>query len=107
MSRGVRTPETTSSPCALGRKSPDGSGAPVISSRQNATPEPDVVALVAEHHLLDVDRRAPVVGDPVQPPVGDRPVAEPRVEHRADRLRQLLTRILRERLAGLARRRSP
>ena len=27
-SRGVRTPETTSSPCARGRKSPDGSGRP-------------------------------------------------------------------------------
>ena len=39
MSRGVRTPETTSSPCAFTRKSPDGSGAPVISSRENATPE--------------------------------------------------------------------
>ena len=38
-SRGVRTPDTTSSPCAFRRKSPDGSGAPVISSRENATPE--------------------------------------------------------------------
>ncbi len=46
MSRGVRTPETTSSPWALGRKSPDGSGAPVTSSRLNATPEPDVSPLL-------------------------------------------------------------
>ena len=38
MSRGVRTPDTTSSPCAFTRKSPLGSGAPVISSRENATP---------------------------------------------------------------------
>ncbi len=30
------------------------------------------VALVAEHHLLDVDRGAPVVGDAVQAPVGRR-----------------------------------
>ena len=36
--RGVRTPETTSSPCASSRKSPLGSGAPVTSSRENATP---------------------------------------------------------------------
>ena len=40
MSRGVRTPETTSSPWALGRKSPEGSGAPVSSSREKATPLP-------------------------------------------------------------------
>ncbi len=40
-SSGVRTPDTTSSPCAFTRKSPDGSGAPVISSRENATPEHD------------------------------------------------------------------
>ena len=38
-SSGVRTPDTTSSPCALTRKSPEGSGAPVISSREKATPE--------------------------------------------------------------------
>ena len=41
MSRGVRTPETTSSPWALTRKSPDGVGSPVISSREKATPEHD------------------------------------------------------------------
>ena len=42
----MRTPETTSSPCALTRKSPDGSGAPVTSSRENATPEHDVSPLL-------------------------------------------------------------
>ena len=42
MSRGLRTPDTTSSPCAFGRKSPDGSGAPVTSSREKATPEHDL-----------------------------------------------------------------
>ena len=46
MSRVLRTPETTSSPCALARKSPEGSGAPVTSSRLNATPEPDVSPLL-------------------------------------------------------------
>src|SRR4030065_25734 len=38
MSCVLRTPETTSSPWALTRKSPDGSGAPVTSSRLKATP---------------------------------------------------------------------
>jgi hypothetical protein len=46
MSRVLRTPDTTSSPWALARKSPDGSGAPVISSRENATPDPDVSPLL-------------------------------------------------------------
>jgi hypothetical protein len=42
----VRTPLTTSSPCASTRKSPLGSGAPVTSSRLNATPEADVWPLL-------------------------------------------------------------
>ena len=46
MSRVLRTPLTTSSPWALIRKSPDGSGAPVISSREKATPEPEVSPLL-------------------------------------------------------------
>ena len=46
MSFVLRTPDTTSSPWALGRKSPDGSGAPVTSSRLKATPEPDVSPLL-------------------------------------------------------------
>ena len=54
------------------------------------------LALVAEYHLLHVDRRAPAVGDAVDPPVGDGAIAGPGVEHRADRLAQLLVRILRE-----------
>ena len=59
------------------------------------------VALVAEHHLLDVDRRAPLVGDPVDAPVLDGALAGPGVEHGADREPQLLLRVLREVLAGL------
>ena len=39
-------PETTSSPCAFWRKSPEGSGAPVVSSRLKATPEPDASPLL-------------------------------------------------------------
>ena len=46
MSRVLRTPDTTSSPWALVRKSPDGRGSPVSSSRLNATPEPDVSPLL-------------------------------------------------------------
>ena len=42
----MRTPDTTSSPCAFERKSPLGRGAPVISSRENATPEHDVSPLL-------------------------------------------------------------
>jgi hypothetical protein len=46
MSHVLRTPETTSSPWALGKKSPDGSGAPLSSSRLNATPLPLVSPLL-------------------------------------------------------------
>ena len=46
MSCVLRTPETTSSPWALSRKSPDGSGAPVTSSRLKATPDPEVSPLL-------------------------------------------------------------
>ena len=42
----LRTPETTSSPWALARKSPEGSGSPVISSRLKATPDPEVSPLL-------------------------------------------------------------
>ena len=54
---------------------------------------------VAEHHLLDVDRRAPVVRDVVDAAIGHRAVPQPGVEDGTDRETQLLLRILRERLA--------
>ena len=38
----LRIPATTSSPWELVRKSPEGSGAPVVSLREKATPEPEV-----------------------------------------------------------------
>ena len=44
--RRCGTPETTSSPWAFSRKSPEGSGAPVTSSRLNATPEAEVSPLL-------------------------------------------------------------
>ena len=53
-------------------------------------PRAGIVAQVSVDHLLDVDRRPPVVGDPVQPPVLDRALAVPGVEHGADRLMKLL-----------------
>ena len=62
-------------------------------------PGPRGRALIAEHHLLDVDRRPPLVRDVIEPPVGDRPLAKPGIEHRVDRLAQLLARVLRELLA--------
>ena len=58
------------------------------------------VTHVAEHHGLDVDRRAPVFGDVVELAVGDGACAHPRLEHRANGTPQLLMRVLRE---GLAR----
>ena len=58
-------------------------------------------ALVAVDHLLDVDRGAPVVGDVVDAPVGDRALAHPRVEDRADGLLELLARV------GAGSRRAP
>ena len=56
-------------------------------------------AEVAEHHLLDVDGRAPVVRDVVDAAVGHRALAQPGVEDGADGEAQLLLRILGERLA--------
>ena len=59
----MRMPATTSSPCALARKSPYGAvlaGGGVAGERDAGA---GVVALVAEHHRLDVDRGAEVVGD--------------------------------------------
>ena len=65
------------------------------------------VALVAEDHLLDVDRGAPLVGDAVDAPVLLGAVAGPGVEDRADREPQLLLRVLRELLVGVLACRAP
>ena len=54
---------------------------------------PAAVALVAEHHLLHVDGGAPVVGDPVDAPVGLRALAVPGVEDGPDGLLELLARV--------------
>ena len=59
------------------------------------------LALVAEHHLDDVDGRADVVGDLVGVPVHLRARRVPRVEHGAIGTAQLLAGILREARADL------
>src|SRR5665213_3337547 len=94
MSRGVRTPETTSSPCALGRKSPLGSGAPVTSSRENATPEPEVSPLLPNTICCTLTAVP-------QPAVGDRPLTRPGVEHRSDGQPQLLGGVLGKLVTGV------
>ena len=60
-----------------------------------------VVAHVAEDHELDVDGRAPGLGDVVHLAVGDGPVVHPGAEHGADRAPELLAGIVGEFLAGL------
>ena len=54
------------------------------------------LAHVAEHHRLDVDRRAPIIGKTVDPAIVHGAAAEPRVEHRADRAIELLVRVVRK-----------
>ena len=63
------------------------------------------LAHIAEHHRLHVDRGAPGFRNVVQPAVGHRARVHPGRKHRADRAPQLVVRILREILAGLARHR--
>ena len=59
-----------------------------------------VVAGVAEHHRLHVDRRAPLDRDVVLAAVNDGAVVHPRTKHSADRAAKLVPWIIRERLAG-------
>src|SRR5437763_1806540 len=59
-------------------------------------PGAGVHAQVAKDHRHDVHRRAEVGGDPLLPPVQDRPVGVPRAEHGLDRQVHLLPRVLRE-----------
>ena len=60
------------------------------------------VALVAEHHLHDVDGRTEVVGDLVRAAVDLRARRLPGVEHGSRRALELLARVLREPRADLA-----
>ena len=67
-----------------------------------ATPVPESVALVAEHHLHDVDRGAEVVGDALRLAVVAARAGCPTLEHGLDRAAQLFARLGRE-LAARAR----
>ena len=62
---------------------------------------PRVVALVAEHHGLDVDGRAERVVDLVLAAVVDRPLVVPGAEHGLDAARELLGGVLGELPAGV------
>ena len=103
----MRTPDTTSSPWAFGRKSPLGVGSPVISSREKATPLHDVSPLlpnticwtftaVPHSSGMRLMRRYSTARSPIQ-------------ESNTARIawRELLARVLRELLAGLVARRPP
>ena len=61
------------------------------------------LAHVAEHHRLDIDRRAPAFGNGVEPAIGDGALVHPGAEYGADGAPQLIVRILRERRAMLVR----
>src|ERR1019366_5787125 len=60
-----------------------------------------VVAHVAEHHGLDIDRGAPLGWDVVQPALSDGARVHTRPEHRADGAPESLMRIGRERYASV------
>ncbi len=60
------------------------------------------LAHVAEHHGLDVDRRAPAFGDVVHAAVELGAIVHPAREHRSDGAPELGLRVLRERVAELA-----
>ncbi len=59
-----------------------------------------LVAGVAVHHGLHVDRRAPAVRDVVEAAVGHGAVVVPAAEHGRDRAPELLPRVVREVVAG-------
>ena len=70
-----------------------GSGAPVTSSRLNATPEPDVSPLLPNTICWTLTAVPQSSGMRLMRRYWHGPLAHPRVEHRADRLRELLARV--------------
>ena len=99
--QGLRVPDAGHHVLALGvdQEVPVLAGGP----RGRITRESDAgargVVAVPEHHGLNVDRRAEVVGDAFALPVGDRPRSVPRGEDGLDGPAELLVGILGERLA--------
>ena len=67
----------------------------------NTTPVALLLAHIAEHHGLNRDGGAPILGNVVQPPIGDGARIVPGAEHRGDRAPELHVQILREGLAEL------
>ncbi len=82
------------------RNSPYSFFSPVDGLRVKATPVAEVVAHIAEHHGLHVDRGAPAFRNIVQAAVSIGALVHPGPEHRADRAPKLLVRVLREWLAA-------
>ena len=60
-----------------------------------------VIPHIAEHHGLDIHRRAPACRNAVEPAIGGRARIHPAVEHGTDGAPQLVMRVLREWPAGL------
>ena len=58
-------------------------------------------AQIAKHHRLNINGGAPIVGNSIQPPIGDGPGIGPRAKHRANRPPELVVHILGERFAQL------
>ena len=95
-SRVLRTPETTSSPWALGRKSPDGLGRAGGLVAAEGDARAGVSPLLPNTICWTLTAVPHSSGMLVQAPVVDGALAVPGVEHRPDRLAQLLARLLRE-----------
>jgi hypothetical protein len=99
MESGVRTPETTSSPCAFIRYSPKNTCSPVAGLRVKAHAGAGVLAQVAEDHGLHVDRCADRVVDVVDAAIGLGALVLPAPENGVAGGEELIQRILREVLA--------
>lgn len=95
MGRGVRTPATTSSPCALIRYSPYSFLSPAGVAREGHAAA-RVLTHVAEDHRLDIDGGPQIVVDLVQIAVDDGPVVVPRAKHRLNGQKKLPRHVFRK-----------
>ena len=97
----MRMPATTSSPCALSRNSPKSSRAPGRGIAREHDAGRASLAHIAEHHGLDGDGGAPIVGNVVKPAIGNGARVLPGPEHGGDRAPELGVDVLREGRAEL------